>query len=87
MEFQEVQCYFSGENKTTQVFQLGDLTCGHSVSGPAIFVDQNRYIDIICVLTTELPSRNCFQKGDLPIPVLHNREVSNVNMHGQLHVS
>lgn len=42
--FQEVYCYFDGGSKCTQVFQLGELTYGHSISGPAILVDENRLV-------------------------------------------
>ena len=39
-----MQCYFEGGSKSAQVFNLGDLTFGHLVNGPAIIVDDNRYI-------------------------------------------
>ena len=47
MPHQEVQCYFDGGNWSTQVFQLVDLTFGHSVTGPAIIVDKNRLVSTI----------------------------------------
>lgn len=40
---QEVICYFKGGSMSTQVFHLGDLLSGHSVKGPAIIVDNNRF--------------------------------------------
>ena len=41
---QETQCFFDGGYQPTKVYQLGCMTYGHSVDGPAILIDQHRLV-------------------------------------------
>lgn len=36
-------CYFKGGSKKTNVYRLKDLLAGHTVNGPAIIIEPNRF--------------------------------------------
>ena len=45
---QVVQCFFENSYYDTNVYHLESLGTGHSVSGPAILMETNRYNEWCC---------------------------------------